>query len=326
MTSDCAPEIRTGPINECIYCGDTTSPLTDEHIIPDGLGGTHILCKASCLSCAEVIKPLETHIMRHVLEGPRRHLGIHSSKTGASRIAELDRARVFRKTEDGQRVEVVALVADEPPIYIVWLLTDGVPGLLRGRFTPRPRSFAHVDFGPDAFGTARRFSEKADIPFGSAQGIEMDVSVNLGLVARALAKIAHAYAVSKVGLDGFEPLLPSIILDDPTRLGAELNYLDVVSSRLEPEVFLSLHDVAIYVQRSLADKTAYVVCAVRVFSALGLPTAEIVVGRAKQVALDRLPERTLTHTQYPYRDNRNYHVVSIHIKSRISLFITSQAV
>lgn len=39
------------PVNVCIYCGGTGA-LSDEHIIPFGLGGRWVLPKASCAECA----------------------------------------------------------------------------------------------------------------------------------------------------------------------------------------------------------------------------------------------------------------------------------
>jgi HNH endonuclease len=37
----------------CIYCGTTGVKLTDEHIVPYSLGGSHVLRDASCLQCAD---------------------------------------------------------------------------------------------------------------------------------------------------------------------------------------------------------------------------------------------------------------------------------
>lgn len=38
----------TEPLNYCIYCGDSNTDCTDEHIIPAGLDGLSTLPKASC--------------------------------------------------------------------------------------------------------------------------------------------------------------------------------------------------------------------------------------------------------------------------------------
>jgi hypothetical protein len=45
-------------VGRCIYCG-STDQLSDEHIVPAGLGGDQILYKASCESCRLKIKVIE---------------------------------------------------------------------------------------------------------------------------------------------------------------------------------------------------------------------------------------------------------------------------
>jgi len=53
----------------CIYCGTKQGPLSDEHIVPFGLGGTLVLPKASCKACATETAKLEQVIQRMML-GP----------------------------------------------------------------------------------------------------------------------------------------------------------------------------------------------------------------------------------------------------------------
>ena len=48
----------------CIYCGATGVRLTDEHIIPFSLGGSHVLRKASCNSCSKITSKFEMKIAR----------------------------------------------------------------------------------------------------------------------------------------------------------------------------------------------------------------------------------------------------------------------
>ncbi len=57
---------RYSPVNECIYCKETTPPLDTEHIIPYAFGGNLLLPKASCRKCAKIInKQIETPILSH---------------------------------------------------------------------------------------------------------------------------------------------------------------------------------------------------------------------------------------------------------------------
>jgi 5-methylcytosine-specific restriction endonuclease McrA len=53
-----APNDKYSNVNRCIYCG-TLENLTDEHIIPYGLGGRSILPKASCSECSNITTNFE---------------------------------------------------------------------------------------------------------------------------------------------------------------------------------------------------------------------------------------------------------------------------
>ncbi len=81
-----APQERIGNIGFCIYCGspfrDLTSlkPPTNEHIIPEGLGGTLILEQASCNNCMVAINRFEGDIQSRLLLAPRRRLGVKGKK------------------------------------------------------------------------------------------------------------------------------------------------------------------------------------------------------------------------------------------------------
>jgi hypothetical protein len=50
-------------VGKCIYCGSTTN-LSDEHVVPRGLGGEWVLKKASCQKCAGIISRFETDIIK----------------------------------------------------------------------------------------------------------------------------------------------------------------------------------------------------------------------------------------------------------------------
>jgi HNH endonuclease len=50
--------------NYCIYCGAVGIRLTDEHIIPLSLGGSHVLKKASCDACSRMTSKFELKVAR----------------------------------------------------------------------------------------------------------------------------------------------------------------------------------------------------------------------------------------------------------------------
>ena len=50
-------------LNECMYCGSLES-LTDEHIIPFGMGGDLVFQKSSCKDCAKKTSKDERKVLR----------------------------------------------------------------------------------------------------------------------------------------------------------------------------------------------------------------------------------------------------------------------
>lgn len=67
------------PYGKCIYC-DETEGLTDEHIIPFGLGGTFVLPKASCSSCAAHTSRFEMAVLRGELWPVRVYRAMRSRR------------------------------------------------------------------------------------------------------------------------------------------------------------------------------------------------------------------------------------------------------
>src|SRR4051812_37896737 len=59
----------------CIYCGRGDIQLTDEHIVPFALGGSHLLQKASCLVCADITKKFEQDVARGLWGDARASYG-----------------------------------------------------------------------------------------------------------------------------------------------------------------------------------------------------------------------------------------------------------
>src|SRR3954453_4972241 len=81
------PTISYPPKGYCIYCGRRDGILTDEHILPFGLGGCYLLPKSSCEDCQKLIHPVETICMRKMLRAYRVRIGLagrHTDSTPAS--------------------------------------------------------------------------------------------------------------------------------------------------------------------------------------------------------------------------------------------------
>src|ERR1700685_364397 len=63
---------RYKPVGSCIYCG-SHERLSDEHIIPYGMGGRWILPESSCTGCAAITGAFEGDVLRTIV-GPLRML------------------------------------------------------------------------------------------------------------------------------------------------------------------------------------------------------------------------------------------------------------
>ena len=55
----------------CIYCGAKNAALSDEHVVPYSLGGSHVLRNASCGRCADITKKFEQKVARDLWGDPR---------------------------------------------------------------------------------------------------------------------------------------------------------------------------------------------------------------------------------------------------------------
>src|SRR6266853_1676428 len=77
---------RYGSVGRCIYCGATrysaaeVRPLSDEHIVPEGLSGTLVLPRASCRRCAKTTGQIEGSVLRNLLWAPRTLLKMKTKR------------------------------------------------------------------------------------------------------------------------------------------------------------------------------------------------------------------------------------------------------
>jgi HNH endonuclease len=115
---------RYGSFGRCIYCATKDVPLTDEHIIPESLGGDLIIEKASCDECQKQTHAFEGHAC-DTYRGIRRQLNF-PSKTKGKKAAIRNRSERFILDVDGRRVKVSA---EEFPALLT-SLTFSMPTVL----------------------------------------------------------------------------------------------------------------------------------------------------------------------------------------------------
>ncbi|MBD8636712.1 HNH endonuclease [Stenotrophomonas sp. CFBP 13725] len=198
---------RYPPVGACIYCGTTSGRLTDEHVIPKGLGGTLVLPEASCDTCAKITSLFEQHVMRGFMDRGRQAMGIKGRKQH-KRPKETALTQTFIQPDN---VLLEQEVPVDQAIRVMHLPVLPLPGFLDPLHPPRPdaeqvdiTAFDTIQFGTDQFQAIRPHS---------AVGVQIKDRMAIWDFVRMLAKIAHGYHVATRGMFPLEesPLVPIIL-------------------------------------------------------------------------------------------------------------------
>lgn len=219
MESLIAPhQKKIAPLNECMYCGakegeeinflkkgevvKEPAKLSDEHIIPYGLGGTLLFEKSSCQECARITSKLERDVMRGFLYYPRvvGDLPSRKKKDRPKQITldciEQDESVTQRNFAIDDAVSILLL-----PIFVQ-------PGCMEGvNYLSNTVSVKGVDW--------RLIGKNSQIFLknNDLNGIKINTRLDLNSFIRLLAKIAYGFYVAQNGLFPKEesPLLPIIL-------------------------------------------------------------------------------------------------------------------
>ena len=108
----------------CIYCGATGVELTDEHIVPYSLGGSHVLRDASCLRCADMTKKFEQRVARDLWGDAR------TAFNAPTRRRRERKSQMFM-TDPHDQTKNLTIRASEYPAGLVFYKM-GQAGLLQG--------------------------------------------------------------------------------------------------------------------------------------------------------------------------------------------------
>jgi hypothetical protein len=253
----------------CIYCGRADVKLTDEHIVPLGLGGNLVFEKSSCVGCAKVTGNVEQQCLRGMFAPLRARLGFPSRRRKDQKRSEplfvvrLDDTVESRDVTLLEHPAGLALMRVEPPriLYALPPLTG--------------------EFKGDIWWTYVKDDTRQKIEEHGGKGVRFG-AFNPGLFARMLAKIAHAFAVADQGLNKFTPLLPRLIL------GRDENLSSLVGgSMVVPPAFDALHQLELevgwiqdvdYTKAGLPANTQFLIIHIRLFSFLAAPLYHVVAG------------------------------------------------
>jgi hypothetical protein len=258
-------DIIISTVDRCIYCGATASDveLTQEHMIPLALGGTYIIENGSCVTCQKITMHIEQNVLRPMLGMARVRLNLRTRRPK-------ERSSPFRVriTRQDHSEEIVEVFNEDIPAYLM-LPRFEQPGLLVGRGPTEEIPLVawwRCSFDSDPSGMLKSLEGK----FGKG-------SVQLGYLrldefGRMLAKIAHATAVGKFGLDAFVPLLQPLIRKEDNEISL------YVGTSLEEPKPIGKH-VIIRLEWMDGPYGEFLIAFVWLFPLLGSPIYQIVVGR-----------------------------------------------
>lgn len=254
------------PVNICIYCGDTYN-LSDEHIIPFGLGGLMVLPKSSCNTCSKKTNTFETICLR-TMYGPLRLLYDLPSRRKKERPSTLPLKVKYKPEDEWTEIPVnqneypflVTFPYFSMPDLLTGIVTKGNRGAVTNRFWIRGASTSYV-FDEHV----KSLKEKLKV-----YGIMPESKAHIEEFCQMLAKIGYSYAIAELGYGKFEPLLLGHIVDKELS-----NCADFIGS-FDKEEYPSknLHELSLY-----QDNSNHIFVRIRLLARLGTPTYYVVVGK-----------------------------------------------
>ena len=253
------------PVGHCIYCG-SMEKLSDEHIVPLGLGGRLVLPKASCPECNERTSRLERTCLR-TMYGPLRMMYGLPTRRKSSRP---DSLQLKVKRTETSEWEYIAVPQERYPFLITFPYFEA-PGAL----TALSESVAA---GP----VAQRFWIRGASPQYNFSELCQSLTEELGIYSlmpeskadvsafcSLLAKIALAYTVAENRVVAHGTKLANIAL------GADMQHCRhyIGSLRQDEPATDLLHEL------SIGDHTreSSILVRLRLLAKLGTPTYFVVV-------------------------------------------------
>jgi hypothetical protein len=194
----------------CIYCGSTGVKLGDEHIVPEALGGQHILKEASCRSCEAITSKFELRVARDLWGDARAAYDAPSKKKRQKRKRQ-DKKHLEMMDPDGFRSPLVMPFHRYPAAFIFYKM--GPAGLLRG--LPENADVS-IDWTLNAVDDeSRRTAFVAEHPDRKLTLRFRHVPDHFG---RLLAKIGYGQVLTQLDLGDFRPISLPYILGEKTNI------------------------------------------------------------------------------------------------------------
>lgn len=256
--------VKFESVESCVYCG-SLEELTDEHVIPLGLGGKIILPNSSCSECSTITSVFELTCLRKMY-GPLRQLYSLPSRRKKLQPKKIPLKVKFTPTDEWQYIPIEQ---SEYPFLITFpyfkmpeLISNAMPSGRKGAKTDRlwiRGASAYENFK----GHLQRVTEQLKV-----HSIMPESTAYMEEFCQLLAKIGHSYAIGKLGNNKFKYLLTNIILN------REFSKCPDVIGSLENDEKPSaeLHEISL----KIIEK--FVVVRIRLLAKLGTPTYFVVAG------------------------------------------------
>ena len=258
-------------VGYCIYCG-STDQLSDEHIIPLGLGGRLVLPQSSCSSCSTKTSKLERTCLR-TMYGPLRLLyGLPSRRKNIR--PEALQLKV-RKTEQSEW-EYVPVAQERYPFLITFPYFDA------------PGALAKTEESASAGPATRRLWIRGASPSHNFQELLQSLAEELGVhslmpeskaeipaFCSLLAKIALSYIAAEIRASAQKSRLAEIAVGG--NMNNCLHYIGSAATDEPPSE--ALHELSLARHTS----TGSILVRLRLLAKLGTPTYFVVLPDRKSV-------------------------------------------
>lgn len=201
-------------MGECVYCGSVDG-LTDEHIVPFGLGGNLILPDASCPGCAKITSLFERRVLRGFMHRART-----TGNFQTRRPKERPQTHTVTLLRNDQIIETDVAVPDATALLHLPLLAP--PQFFSGvtdttGLTVRGLETLYFGANPEEF-----------VKGHGASGLQQTDSLDVNSFARMIAKIGYCYICATLGIPprAEVPVLPFILgtRDDGSQWVGSVDY------------------------------------------------------------------------------------------------------
>jgi hypothetical protein len=247
-------------VGRCIYCLSTEG-LTDEHIVPQSLGGKLVLQDASCEACRRIKSDFERVVTRQMYWPLRLRLGwLESRKHKKDRPTHWPGLIIDGEKEENHLIEIGKL----PRTYVAVEMPP--PGIITGEplTDKNPELKLHLKGDKEELA---KFCEEQE-----AGKFDFQYDWHWGSFNRMLAKIAHARLVSICGLEDVEHFLPALIKGESPFFSQFIGGVEHERCALLPPDDLALGIRYIRAQRYIFVRTTF-------FGQGRFPSHEIISGR-----------------------------------------------